>query len=240
MSLAYNKRRICCCGTQPHITIDDVYSLALSPQYQLRNLPHTFDSEIQGRSIYDIREFFSESHIPFRYRECVSGSTICCCSCTCDCSRRCVQDVLNRAFLLCGSIMYGHTEEEREKRFREAHIGAQMMYKELTSESPRYPTIVAMVHNIINPKYNKGLKEYMAQQGEGSNNPYLLDYAPRIVYAPRANGHGVVTEQPVVNPETGEVLLLNWPQSGLCPFCLPVGLSNRRLLKKGPKKKKSP
>jgi hypothetical protein len=166
-----------------------------SPEYHLRNLKKL------GAQAFNVS---------FRKEPCEFAPTGCCGGCTRrNCSVRCPQDVINRAYLLCGNILWA-TEDEKEQRYQEAPFKVKMIYKELTSDQPRYFAIDSMV------------RECLTTDAQ-------LDYSPQKVYEEyydsKRNKWGI---RPRVNPDTGELLLLHWPRSGMCPFCLPVVLADMR------------
>lgn len=223
--------RMCCCIKQPQITNDDLNRLAKDSAIQLRNLSETFRAEVDAASSYDIREFFSESNVPFRWEGCPRGSLVCCCSCTRLCNHRCPQDVMHRAYLFCGNILEARTEEERQSRYERANTAVRMLYLEMSSEHPRYSAILAMVTEMITPVFNKKLERYIQATG-GIDSPHKIDYAPVIVmeeeYIQDASGYVDVKWRKKVDTSTGNVAIIAWPGSGMCPYCLPTGLVDRR------------
>lgn len=221
--------RMCCCGKQLHIVPQDVQNLTMKSEWQLRNLAHTFKDEVEYQNIYDIREYFHDQSIPFRYQGCPRSSLTCCGSCTRMCKKRCPQDVLNRAYLYCANIICAPNEEEQKIRYENADTPVQMLYDELTASVPRYFAIAEMITHMISPYHNKKLEKTLEEVYGNENSPHRLDYAPAIAYelTPGSNPEeGKFRKK--VNPETGEVIILEWPRSGMCPFCLPTGLSDRR------------
>lgn len=223
--------RMCCCAKQPQIENKDLDRLVKDTSIQLRNLSDTFRAEIEGASSYDIREYFAESHVPFRFEGCPRGSLTCCCSCTRLCNHRCPQDVMHRAYLFCGNILEARTPEERKERYERASSFVQLLYQEMSSESPRYLAIAAMVTEVCTPIFNKQLEQYI-KDTRGEDSPYKIDYAPVIVmeeeHITRPNGFVEVRWRKKVDPATGNVLIIEWPRSGICPFCLPTRLVDRR------------
>lgn len=223
--------RMCCCLKQPQITNDDLNILVRDPSRQLRNLSDTYRAEVEGASSFDIREFFSESHIPFRYEGCPRGSMVCCCSCTRLCHHRCPQDVMHRAYLMCGNILEARTEEERSERYKRADCATRLLYDELSSECPRYFAVAEMVAEISTPVFNKKLDQYIKDTGN-VDSPYKIDYAPIIVMedvqVTRPDGYVETRWQKKIDPETGNAAYIPWPGSGMCPYCLPTGLVDRR------------
>lgn len=215
--------RMCCCGRQLHLGDKDSQVLTMHPEWQLRNLGETFKDEIVGQDIYDIREFFHDSQIVFRYRGCPRSTLLCCGSCMRVCKSRCSQDVLNRAFLLCANIIYA-SEGDKAERYKQAGTAIQFLYDEMVSEVPKYFAISAMLIDIISPVFNKELERIIGEQYGNEDSPYRMDYAPVIEYESTSDGR----YRKKVDIESGEVSVLHWPRSGMCPFCLPTGLSDRR------------
>lgn len=226
-----SRNRMCCCLKQPQITPEDLDRLARDATIQLRNLSNTFRADIEGASSFDVREFFGESHVPFRYEGCPRGSLACCCSCTRLCNHRCPQDVMHRAYLFCGNLLEARTPEEVRERFSRADTAVQLLYMEMSSESPRYFAIASMVTEMSTPIFNKKLERYIQETGN-LENPYKIDYAPVILmeekFITHPNGEIETRWQKKVDPETGNVAIIPWPGSGMCPFCLPTGLVDRR------------
>lgn len=214
--------RMCCCPIQEHITQEDVQNIIHNSDYQLRNLPRTFEIEIEGKAPYEIREMFWESKVPFRWQGCIRNDMLCCGCCTRLCKNRCPQDVMCRAYLICGNILDA-PEEFRSQRYSEADLPAQMLYDELMSETPRYFAIVAMINEYGSPLYNKQLERVILTEYAGVDSPSKYDYAPQFEYEETSNGL-----RKKVDPDSGEVYILDWPRSGMCPFCLPSGMIDRR------------
>lgn len=226
-----SRNRMCCCLKQPQITAEDLDRLARDKTIQLRNLSDTFRAEIEGASSFDIREFFGESHIPFRYEGCPRGSMACCCSCTRLCNHRCPQDVMHRAYLFCGNLLEAQTPEELNIRLERVETATRLLYIELTSKTPRYFAIASMVTEMCTPIFNKKLERYIQETGN-IENPHKIDYAPVIVmeeeFVTHPNGYIETRWKKKVDPETGNVAIIPWPGSGMCPYCLPTGLVDRR------------
>lgn len=226
-----SRNRMCCCLKQPHITQKNLDWLARDKTIQLRNLSDTFRAEIEGASSFDIREFFNESRVPFRYEGCPRGSMACCCSCTRLCNHRCPQDVMHRAYLFCGNLLEARTEEELNERLQRADTATRLLFMELSCKTPRYFAIASMVTEMCTPIFNKKLEQYIQDTGNVEN-PHKIDYAPVIVMeeklVPLPNGYVETRWQKKVDPETGNVAIIPWPGSGMCPYCLPTGLVDRR------------
>ena len=226
------ERRMCCCTVQTHIGQAEVDHLAREERIQLRNLPEAYREELEGKSPFAIRQFFHDSSIPFRYEGCPRANMICCGSCSRNCLKRCPQDVMNRAYLFCGSILDASTEDIRAERYRAASTPVKMLYDELVSEPPRYFAIAAMITEMTSPVYNKELERIIKEEYGNEDTPHRLDYAPQVEYEEyfqeRPDGYKEARLRKKVDPVTGEVMVHHWPRSGMCPYCLPVGLVDRR------------
>lgn len=219
------ERRMCCCAAQPHITQENVQQLLYHPEWQLFNLSNTFKYDIEGLSIYAIREFFQNSKVPFRFNNCPRGSMTCCGSCTRWCNQRCPQDVLFRIFLLCGNILCTKDEQTRKERYNVSETPLQLMYDELTSKEPKYFVLAAMLTEYMRPETNVNVRRIIQ---DGGDSPHKVDYAPVIEQEEIQDEEFHIQYRKKVDPQTGEACVLYWPKSGMCPFCLPEGLVDRR------------
>lgn len=184
--------------------------------YFMCNLSHTFEKQIEGATPYEIREMFdARTDIPFKLHRCSFGGIGCCGTCTKSCIHRCAQDVVFRAHLACGNILYAATPEIQRRRYLESGTAIQMLYDELTSPMPKYFVIAETVREMIS---------------RGGDN--RLDYAPTFEFEefskvlPGGQVKTIIRKK--ADPETGETCLLAWPRSGVCPFCLPTGLVDPR------------
>lgn len=221
--MASSNQRMCCCALQTHIQAKDEQMLLRHPENQLRNLASTYKDQTQGHAIYDIREFFHDSQIPFRWKGCKYSHMVCCGSCTRTCDQRCPQDVLTRAYIMCANVFNAPNESKRAQRLAGASTTVQMLYAELTSDTPKYFMVAEMVNELI---VTGAAGPVEGDIFEKRDNPHRYDYAPIIEYE-QVPGTPEATRKKV-DVETGEVAVMHWPRSGLCPFCLPVGLTNRR------------
>lgn len=233
MALSYGYQtvkfnRLCCCPTQEKVTQREIDRLPQHPEYQLRNLPQTFAPHMDD-DILTIRQMFMESSIPFRAKGCSRGNMVCCCSCVRRCSSRCPQDVMNRAYLFCAHLLEMDQDNPLWKeRWESTPVSVQLLYMELTT-TKQYHVILAMVTDLINAEYNPQLQALLEKYGN-TDSPHKLDYAPQVAYTEVFNKtKGISETKKLVDPETGAVAILNWPRSGMCPFCLPNALSDRRV-----------
>ena len=168
-----------------------------TPEYQLINLPSRTSTDPTQPQL-------QLEDIPFRSDRCEYAFTSCCGGCTIvGCPRRCPQDVIYRAYLMCGNILWTQGEEAKAQRFEQSPLPARMMYLELTSEHPRYFAVKAMVDESLRADSQ-------------------LDYSPQMEYEEHFDSKkGEWKIRPKVDPETGDILFLRWPKSGVCPYCLP-------------------
>ena len=178
-----------------------------TPEYQLINLPSRLlsaDSTSADSTLTQPQLWSWLEDIPFRSDRCESAFTSCCGGCTIvGCPRRCPQDVIYRAYLMCGNILWVQGEEAKAQRFEQSPLPARMMYLELTSEHPRYFAVKAMVDESLRADSQ-------------------LDYSPQMEYEEHFDSKkGEWMIRPKVDPETGDILFLRWPKSGVCPYCLP-------------------
>lgn len=230
--------QICGARLQEQIKDSDLDLFVKRTDVQLRNLPVTYRSIVDDMDIYDIREMFQSSDIPFRYKGCVRSNLTCCATCMHRCPQRCPQDVLYRAYLLCGQLL-DSPPEAFEERWNNSSATARMMYKEFTRDHPRYEVIRNIVEDNFSIRSNRKLRAAMVEGG-APDNPNKLTYAPTFAYEQRMiklpNGDQDVKYIPKANPETGDLLILQWPKSGVCPFCTPCGIINRNRIT-GPNRK---
>lgn len=152
-----------------------------------------------GNSLEEI-----QTVVPFRGGPC-SRTTHCCSVCTRRCKQRCIQDCLTRLSMWKQTVE-STPESERERLPLNIRMIAVQKFETLEELS-------WAVGEIVSKYTNPALKEY-----QHADNPYKLNYEPSIEVD--ANG------KKRSNPISGEYLIIRWPQSGLCPFCLPNATVN--------------
>ena len=228
--------RCCCANLQPHLSIEDDRKLVQHPEDQLRNLSRTYAAEIEGKTPFEIREYFQNSKIPFRREGCPRYSLSCCGSCMRYCDKRCIQDVMQRAYFLCGYLLEMKDESLRKDAYDKAPLVVKYLYDELSSEHPREHVIRATIKEYISLKANSALREVYETTGI---NTQCYDYAPiiaeRAVDIKRRDGSVVTCFKKMYDPNTGDALILNWPRSGMCPYCLPTGIFSKRIARRAKK-----
>lgn len=200
------------------------------PENHLRNLKETYASQLEANRgiwcIEDIREYFLlTKQIPFRNYGCPRSTLTCCGSCSRKCDCRCPQDVLQRAYMKIAPLIYAPNEEALRERLKSVPLGIRYLYEEWVSEEPSYLRIQAQVTELIDPTKNKQLQKIIEAEYQSSDTPERLDYAPTIEYEYDEKSQ---TTRKKVDTVTGVVSYLEWPLSGLCPFCLPSGLTDNR------------
>ncbi len=151
----------------------------------------------------------------------VGAMTRCCGQCTRNCDTRCVQDILTRIYMLV------HPWRDVPEEQRPLQIKLIM----LQLEDPRktsYRALTQIANDLQSISHNPKLRAYKAQfkeRGETIENPDHLDYAPAYIYYQDPKTH---QEKIKCDPDTGVCGLRHWPESGLCPWCLPRKLVNAR------------
>ena len=219
--------------------------LLKQPENHLRNLKETYANILEANkgiwSIEDIREYFLlTKQIPFRNYGCPRSTLTCCGSCSRKCDCRCPQDVLQRAYMKIAPLLYAPNEDVLRERLQSVPLGIRYLYEEWVAEEPSYLRIQAQVTELIDPKQNKQLAKIIKEEYHNVDTPERLDYAPTIEY--EYNEKTQVTRKKV-DKDTGVVAYLEWPLSGMCPFCLPSGLTDNRRrtgYKRGPYNKSNP
>lgn len=226
-------------GKSSQAVIEQGQQLLKQPENHLRNLKETYESLLESNRgfwyIEDIRDYFLKTkQIPFRNYGCPRATLTCCGSCSRKCDCRCPQDVLQRAYMKIAPLIYAPNEEVLRERLKDVPLGIRYLYEEWVSPEPSYLRIQAQVTELIDPKQNKQLRKIIEEEYHNEDTPERQDYAPTIEYE---YDERTQTSKKKVDPVTGVVAYLEWPLSGLCPFCLPAGLTDNRRrtgVKRGP------
>lgn len=122
-------------------------------------------------------------------------------------------------------LLYAPDEEALRSRLQNVPLGVRYLYEEWISEEPSYLRIQAQVTELIDPKQNKELRKIIEEEYHNEDTPERQDYAPAIEFE---YDERTGTTRKKVDVNTGVVAYLEWPLSGLCPFCLPAGLTDNR------------
>ena len=208
--------------------------LIAHPEHQLRNLA-TLPSlpASASASPEDIRGQLLQQNIPFRQSN--KCSMFCCCACTnYKCMHRCPQDVLHRINLICAgfssALKYSNSNSNMPQ-----YLCRKYIFEEFTSEHPRYFVLYATLQDYLRIRNSKF--------GCTGERPDKLVYSPMFeteIVTKSHNKEGEQIVRKVVDPKTGYAKILNWPRSGVCPFCLPSGtLMRNRIEGRGDRKSKN-
>lgn len=168
---------------------------------------------LAGNSLQDIIKI-----VPFRNQECTRTNR-CCGVCTRKCHSRCIQDCLNRL-----SMWRKLVASTSEENLQNIPLAIRLI---VTQDFETLYDLSWCVGEIISRNTNATLSKYMSEhQMYPAENPYKLDYSIQYDY-------DLATGQRQVEPASGKIKLLDWPQSGLCPFCLPNVTIDRRSYRRG-------
>lgn len=210
------------------LSFEGVVYLLKHPEHQLRNLANSIPDFVTN---YDILSFLDTTDIPFKKVQRKSCAGTCCCKCTSACYYRCPQDVMYRAYLL-GGYLVETPPEHFDEVFKRANIFEKSMYSELTSEHPRAIVVMSILSELLK-----------SHAGDKHNRPDSLVYSPVCEMETVIKSHGkdgdYITRK-VVDPETGYAKVVEWPRSGVCPYCVSSGLIMRnRIANKGDRRSKN-
>ena len=170
----------------------------------------------------------SETGSPLLYR--VTGcnrARRCCCTCTKLCAHRCLHDCFVRLWLWkreLDSLGVATSPAQLSQPAQAAQLGEKERSTRLVSAaSPYFATQCAVLNvytsykqltqvigSTVSARMNTCIREAQARGGTNLN---AMDYSMQL----KLNAKG----KPIADPETGRLEVLCWPQSGLCPFCLP-------------------
>lgn len=145
----------------------------------------------------------------------------CCCTCTKLCDHRCLHDCFVRLWLWKRELdSLGVATSPAQL----AQLSAEGGHTQLVSAaSPYFATQCAVLNvytsyrqlsQVIGSTVSARMNTYIREaQARGGTNLNAMDYSMQL----KLNAKG----KPIADPETGRLEVLYWPQSGLCPFCLP-------------------
>lgn len=124
---------------------------------------------------------------------CPRRTNVCCGGCVRKCDSRCVQDMYTKL-----NMLY---ESEKRKTTKPSYL-MQLIQSTLTDPELTYKKLM----DFFNDLQRGGLL-------------YELNYTPQtqIEYISETSGRAFKK----VNKQTGDVAILYWPESGLCPYCVP-------------------
>ncbi len=138
----------------------------------------------------------------------------CCCTCTKLCAHRCLHDCFVRLWL------WKRELDSLGIVTMQPSVAGQKL---VSAASPYFATQCAVLNvytsykqlsQVIGSTVSARMNTYIREaQARGGTNLNAMDYSMQL----KLNAKG----KPIADPETGKLEVLYWPQSGLCPFCLP-------------------
>ena len=161
----------------------------------------------------------SETGSPLLYRAAgCNRARRCCCTCTKLCAQRCLHDCFVRLWLWkreLDSLGIATNPAQLSEQGGSARL--------VSAASPYFATQCAVLNvytsyrqlsQVIGSTVSARMNTYVREaQARGGTNLNAMDYSMQL----KLNAKG----KPIADPETGKLEVLYWPQSGLCPFCLP-------------------
>ena len=138
----------------------------------------------------------------------------CCCTCTRLCAHRCLHDCFVRLWLwkreldsLGIATMQPSVAGQKLVSAASPYFATQCAVLNVYTS---YRQLSQVISSTISARMNTHIQEAQARGGTNLN---AMDYSMQL----KLNAKG----KPIADPETGKLEVLYWPQSGLCPFCLP-------------------
>lgn len=138
----------------------------------------------------------------------------CCCTCTKLCAHRCLHDCFVRLWL------WKRELDSLGIVTMQPSVAGQKL---VSAASPYFATQCAVLNvytsyrqlsQVIGSTVSARMNTYIREaQARGGTNLNAMDYSMQL----KLNAKG----KPIADPDTGKLEVLYWPQSGLCPFCLP-------------------
>ena len=173
----------------------------------------------------------AHTRFAIRAKVCPRGQTICCGTCTYVCSERCGLDIATRIQIRLMTMKADQkrleltmTREELIRRESALNRSIKLLVESQTSTASQFN---ALINQLISGYWNVENRRELRMNGNYEN-PNKLNYSPRLDYEahPKSGKPRIKA-----NPDTGEVVVLTWPNSGLCPFCLPTNSARHRMPK---------
>ena len=148
----------------------------------------------------------------------------CCCTCTKLCEHRCLHDCFVRLWLWKRELDSLGVATSPAQLSQPAQPSERSGSARLVSAaSPYFATQCAVLNvytsykqlsQVIGSTVSARMNTYIREaQARGGTNLNAMDYSMQL----KLNAKG----KPIADPDTGKLEVLYWPQSGLCPFCLP-------------------
>lgn len=175
-----------------------------------RNAQRSLESPERARELEP-----NEAGSPLLYRAAgCNRARRCCCTCTKLCTHRCLHDCFMRLWLW---------KRELDSLGIVTMQPSAAGQKLVSAASPYFATQCAVLNvytsyrqlsQVIGSTVSARMNTYVREaQARGGTNLNAMDYSMQL----KLNAKG----KPIADPETGRLEVLYWPQSGLCPFCLP-------------------
>ena len=154
----------------------------------------------------------------------------CCCTCTKLCDHRCLHDCFVRLWLwkreldslgvatnpaqLSQPVQLSQLAQPDEQGGSARLVSAASPYFATQCAVLNVYTSYKQLSQVIGSTVSARMNTYIREaQARGGTNLNSMDYSMQL----KLNAKG----KPIADPETGRLEVLYWPQSGLCPFCLP-------------------
>lgn len=138
----------------------------------------------------------------------------CCCTCTKLCAHRCLHDCFVRLWLWKRELdslgivtMQPSVAGQKLVSAASPYFATQCAVLNVYTS---YRQLSQVIGSTVSARMNTHIREAQARGGTNLN---AMDYSMQL----KLNAKG----KPIADPETGRLEVLYWPQSGLCPFCLP-------------------
>lgn len=145
----------------------------------------------------------------------------CCCTCTRLCAHRCLHDCFVRLWLWKRELDSLGVATSPTQLSQPSERGGSARL--VSAASPYFATQCAVLNvytsykqlsQVIGSTVSARMNTYIQEvRVRGGTNLNSMDYSMQL----KLNAKG----KPIADPETGKLEVLYWPQSGLCPFCLP-------------------
>ena len=150
----------------------------------------------------------------------------CCCTCTKLCAHRCLHDCFVRLWLWkreLDSLDIATSPAQLSQPAQPGKGTRDGNTRLVSAASPYFATQCAVLNvytsyrqlsQVIGSTVSARMNTYIREaQARGGTNLNSMDYSMQL----KLNAKG----KPIADPDTGKLEVLYWPQSGLCPFCLP-------------------
>ena len=169
----------------------------------------------------------SETGSPLLYRATgCNRARRCCCTCTKLCAHRCLHDCFVRLWLWkreLDSLGVATSPAQLSQPAQPGKGARDGSTRLVSAASPYFATQCAVLNvytsykqltQVIGSTVSARMNTYIREaQARGGTNLNAMDYSMQL----KLNAKG----KPIADPDTGRLEVLYWPQSGLCPFCLP-------------------